>query len=284
MSERETETPGALSRASMGSWRGRSCWRSDSRRRRSSTGSPTDASILSPAASTRSVGRIWTRRRRWATAVLAAAGGDHAALFPTQPYLGAGTALSHRSAAALWGIGAEQPGRIHLSVLQRAKRASARPARPAPSLAAPGRLRLVDDLPVTSPVQTLVDIASELGNVAIERAVNDADKRDLIDPEGAAARARRPRRRAGRAPTAPGPRPPHLPPLRLRPRDLLPPDRRRGGSPSPAQQAARQRLRGRLLLAGPRARGRDRRPPLPPHRPRPDSATRRAIGPTCSPA
>ena len=111
------------------------------------------------------------RRRRWATAVLAAAGGDHASLFPTQPYLGAGAALSHRSAAALWGTGTEQPGRIDLSILQaRSVRRPGLRVRRRPSLT-PDRLRLVDDLPVTSPVQTLVDIASELGSVAIERAV-----------------------------------------------------------------------------------------------------------------
>jgi hypothetical protein len=36
---------------------------------------------------------------------------------------------------------------------------------------------------VTSPARTLVDIATEIGPVALERAVNDADKRKLIDPE-----------------------------------------------------------------------------------------------------
>lgn len=45
-------------------------------------------------------------------------------------------------------------------------------------------IRLLDDLPVTSPVQTTIDIASELDPIAVERAVNDADKRDLIDPDG----------------------------------------------------------------------------------------------------
>ena len=40
-----------------------------------------------------------------------------------------------------------------------------------------------DDIPVTSPARTLVDQATELGPVALDRAVNDADKRDLIDPE-----------------------------------------------------------------------------------------------------
>jgi hypothetical protein len=51
-----------------------------------------------------------------------------------------------------------------------------------PSLA-PGDILLREDIPVTSPVQTLVDLATELDPVALERAVNDVDKRDLIDPE-----------------------------------------------------------------------------------------------------
>ncbi|HEX5762358.1 MAG TPA: DUF559 domain-containing protein [Solirubrobacterales bacterium] len=38
-------------------------------------------------------------------------------------------------------------------------------------------------IPVTSPVRTLVDLATELDAVAVERAVNEADKRDLVDPE-----------------------------------------------------------------------------------------------------
>ena len=42
---------------------------------------------------------------------------------------------------------------------------------------------MTDDLPVTSPVQTLIDLSTELGPIAIERAVNEADKRDLTDPE-----------------------------------------------------------------------------------------------------
>lgn len=115
--------------------------------------------------------------------MLAAATGDQAAHLPTQPYLGNGVALSHRSAAALWGIGAEQPGRIDLSV-QRTQgvRRPGLLVRRRPSL--PGSaIRLQDDLPVTSPVQTLIDLSTELSPIAVERAVNDADKRDLIDPE-----------------------------------------------------------------------------------------------------
>ena len=38
-------------------------------------------------------------------------------------------------------------------------------------------------IPVTTPARTLVDLATEIGTLALERAVNAADKRDLIDPE-----------------------------------------------------------------------------------------------------
>lgn len=38
-------------------------------------------------------------------------------------------------------------------------------------------------IPVTSVVQTLVDLAADPRNVRIERSVNEADRLDLIDPE-----------------------------------------------------------------------------------------------------
>ena len=40
-----------------------------------------------------------------------------------------------------------------------------------------------DDIPVTSVVQTLIDLATELPRGQLERAVNEADKHDLVDPE-----------------------------------------------------------------------------------------------------
>jgi very-short-patch-repair endonuclease len=107
------------------------------------------------------------RRRQWMAAVLA--GGE-------------GAALSHRSAAASWGMG-EEGGWIEISVRRRCE--LRRPGirfRGRPSLA-PGDIVLHDDIPTTSPAQTLVDLATELDPVPLERAVNDADKRDLIDPE-----------------------------------------------------------------------------------------------------
>jgi len=95
---------------------------------------------------------------------------------------GEGAALGHRSAAALWEIG-DEGGWIDVSVRRRCE--LRRPGvrfRGRPRLA-PGDLVLRDEIPVTSPSQTLVDLATELDPVRLERAVNDADKRDLIDPE-----------------------------------------------------------------------------------------------------
>jgi len=95
---------------------------------------------------------------------------------------GEGAALSHRSAAALWEMGQEGEG-IVVSVRRRCElrrpgiRFHGRPT------LAPHDLVLREDIPVTSPAQTLVDLATELDPIALERAVNDADKRDLIDPE-----------------------------------------------------------------------------------------------------
>jgi very-short-patch-repair endonuclease len=110
----------------------------------------------------------FTQKRRWMAAVLA--GGE-------------GAALSHRSAAALWDIGAGKEQRIDVTVRRRCE--LRRPGilfRGRPSLS-PGEIVLREDIPVTSPVQTLVDLATELDPLLLERAVNNADKRDLIDPE-----------------------------------------------------------------------------------------------------
>jgi hypothetical protein len=111
---------------------------------------------------------LLTRQRRWMAAVLAC---------------GDGAALSHRSAAALWGIGTERPGQTDVSVRRRCElRRSGLRVRGRLALAAADILS-DDGIPVTCPVRTLIDLATELGPVATERAVNDADKRDLIDPE-----------------------------------------------------------------------------------------------------
>jgi very-short-patch-repair endonuclease len=41
----------------------------------------------------------------------------------------------------------------------------------------------VDGIPVTNPLSTLIDIATELDRGRLEAAINEADKRDLTNPE-----------------------------------------------------------------------------------------------------
>jgi hypothetical protein len=107
-----------------------------------------------------------SRERDWMAAVLAC--GERAA-------------LSHRSAAALWAIGKEHRGRIDVSIGRRCRhhRAGIR-AMSRPSLQSRDFTRR-NGIPVTSPARTLLDLATELGANALERAINDADKRDVID-------------------------------------------------------------------------------------------------------
>jgi hypothetical protein len=109
-----------------------------------------------------------TREGRWMAAVLAC---------------GDGAMLSHRSAAALWGIGTERRGRIDVSVRRRT-----RLRRPGAHVRARPTLNEADitcrnGIPLTTIVLTLVDIATELGSIGVERAVNEADKLGLVDPE-----------------------------------------------------------------------------------------------------
>jgi hypothetical protein len=88
-----------------------------------------------------------TPRGRWMAAVLAC--GDDAV-------------LSHRSAAELWGIGYEERKRIDVSVRRRSKitrkgiKVRARPSLDAKSVV----IRF--GIPVTHPIQTLIDLATEL--------------------------------------------------------------------------------------------------------------------------
>jgi hypothetical protein len=105
---------------------------------------------------------------RWMAAVLAC---------------GDGAMLSHRSAAELWGIGREETGRIDVTVRRRCEiKRQGLKVRSRPSLGAGSCIRR-HGIPVTTPVQTLVDLATELTPLRLERAVNEADKLDLVDPE-----------------------------------------------------------------------------------------------------
>jgi hypothetical protein len=105
---------------------------------------------------------------RWMAAVLAC---------------GDGAVLSHRSAAELWGFGHEWERRIDVTIRRRSRlERTGIKVRCRPSLA--GQSLVVRfGIPVTHPVQTLIDIAAELQPLRLERAVNEADKLDLVDPE-----------------------------------------------------------------------------------------------------
>jgi very-short-patch-repair endonuclease len=91
--------------------------------------------------------------------------------------------LSHRSAAQLWGIGHEEGKRIDVTVRRKAEihragiKVRARPSLPETSVV----VRF--GIPVTHPVQTLIDLTTELRVLQVERAINEADKLDLVDPE-----------------------------------------------------------------------------------------------------
>jgi very-short-patch-repair endonuclease len=96
---------------------------------------------------------------------------------------GDGAVLSHRSAAELWGIGYEERGRIDVTIRRRSRlERQGLKVRCRPSLGANSLTRR-DGIPVTDPVQTLIDLATELKPLRLERAVNEADKHDLVDPE-----------------------------------------------------------------------------------------------------
>lgn len=90
--------------------------------------------------------------------------------------------LSHSSAAVLWRIGYEQRGLMEVSLPSpsRRRRPGIRIHR-RPSLTQ-SDITTRHNIPVTNPIQTLIDLALRLGRRGIERAINEADKYDLVHP------------------------------------------------------------------------------------------------------
>jgi very-short-patch-repair endonuclease len=92
-------------------------------------------------------------------------------------------ALSHGSAAVLWGIAAREQHGIEVSVPARSN------PRPTGIVVHRRRTMEADDvtrregIPLTGLVLTLVDLATRTRRAALERAINEADKLDLVDPE-----------------------------------------------------------------------------------------------------
>lgn len=110
-----------------------------------------------------------TRHGRWIGAVLAA---------------GPGAVLSHESAAALWGIRDDTTGDIEVSI-PRSRRCRHRAIRAhrRSNLAAHERAEH-EGIPVTAIATTLADLAARLPRQELERAINEADRLELIDPGG----------------------------------------------------------------------------------------------------
>lgn len=92
--------------------------------------------------------------------------------------------LSHSSAAALWRIGWEEREVIEISLPSLSRRRH-------PGIRIHRRRSLTErdltseyGIPVTTPVQTLVDMALHLDRPGIERMINEADKYNLAHPPG----------------------------------------------------------------------------------------------------
>jgi very-short-patch-repair endonuclease len=95
---------------------------------------------------------------------------------------GGGAFLSHGSAAALFGVGSEIDGRLEVSIRSPGERRR-------PGIRAHRRPKLRDEdvgvferIPVTSPAQTIIDMAARLPRIEVERMVDEADRLDLIHP------------------------------------------------------------------------------------------------------
>ena len=105
---------------------------------------------------------------RWMAAVLAC---------------GSDAVLSHLSAAELWKLLPERDGPIHVSVITGyQRRRSGIVVHRRVALAA-SDVTVCEGIPVTAPACTLIDVAPHVPRGKLERAINEADKLDLVHPD-----------------------------------------------------------------------------------------------------
>jgi hypothetical protein len=107
---------------------------------------------------------LLTAQGRWMAAVLA---------------VGPGAALSHRSAAALWGLRVSA-GPAEVTVV--GQRRSRERLRLHQANLAADEVTVVSAIPVTTVPRTLLDLAAVLQPSRVERAVHEAEVRRLADP------------------------------------------------------------------------------------------------------
>ena len=103
---------------------------------------------------------------RWLAAVLAA--GPHAV-------------LSHASAAALWRIRPVAGGPVHVTVASDSHRARPRLALHRSCTLGEHAITRHEDVPVTTPARTLVDVANRLTARQLERALDEAYALGIVD-------------------------------------------------------------------------------------------------------
>ena len=120
--------------------------------------------------------RKLTRHGHWMAAVLA---------------YGPDAVLSHRSAAALWGIGQSS---YKIDVTTPHSKRHRRTIRAHTSRLHPEDRTTHDGIPVTSVARTIFDLAAQLSDTALTRLIEESDRRELFDLRALdRAIARRPR-------------------------------------------------------------------------------------------
>ncbi|MEX1140889.1 MAG: type IV toxin-antitoxin system AbiEi family antitoxin domain-containing protein [Thermoleophilaceae bacterium] len=125
-----------------------------------------------------------TTAGRWMAAVLAAGGG---------------AVLSHRSAAALWGLRADMRARIDVTVMGGSGRVRAGIDFHSGASLEPADVDVKDGIPCTSLVRTMIDLAAVVDRRSLERAVDRAEELRAFDLGAVAAMLARARGRRGAA-------------------------------------------------------------------------------------
>jgi very-short-patch-repair endonuclease len=123
-----------------------------------------------------------TREGAWMAAVLAA---------------GPAAVLSHRSAAALWGIRKSSRAAVDITAPRLRRRAGIKSHR---EVLPPDEVTIHDGIPVTNPARTLFDLAAVVNAQQLTHALNEAEVRRLTSPVSLdALLARHPRRNGAAA-------------------------------------------------------------------------------------
>jgi very-short-patch-repair endonuclease len=92
---------------------------------------------------------------------------------------GPGAMLSYDAAAALWGIGPERHGPVDISVVASVRKQPGIRIHPRRNLTSTKH----ENIPTTTVVDTLIDLAARHTANLVEAAINEADKQNLTDPE-----------------------------------------------------------------------------------------------------